>query len=195
MLNVDRPRARAIAIGGSAGAIEALAVLLPAFPKETKIPIFVTVHLPPKRPSLLVSLFAAKCAMRVDEPFDKQTIEAGIWFAAPDYHMLVDGQSFVMSVDDPVNYSRPSIDVLFESAANAYGANLVGVVLTGTSEDGARGARAIRDAGGFVAVQDPKSADSPQMPNFAIERAAPQLVASMAGLASFLRDVALASEP
>jgi two-component system chemotaxis response regulator CheB len=177
----------AVVIGASAGAVDALGSLLPVMPANARTPFLVVVHIPPSKPSLLPEIFGARCALPVRQPFDKQPIAPGIWIAAPDYHLLVElDRSFSMSLDEPVNYSRPSIDVLFESAADVYGSALTAVVLTGASRDGARGARRVREAGGLVLVQDPADAEVDVMPRAAIEEASPQLVAPLAELAKTL---------
>lgn len=189
-------RIEAVVVGASAGAIEALATLLPALPASTPWPVIVVVHLPPNQPSLLSSLFSRKCAMKVLDPQDKQPIVPAVWFAPPDYHLIVEAdRSFSLSIDHPVNHSRPSVDVLFESAADAYGSALVGIVLTGANDDGAEGARAIRAAGGFVIAQDPATAEVPAMPASAIERAHPQWVAPLSQIATRLRDAAASGTP
>jgi two-component system chemotaxis response regulator CheB len=179
----------AFVIGASAGAVDALNLLLPVLPKEARAPVVVVVHLPPNRPSLLPELFAPRCQMRVCEPEDKQPVAAGtIWFAPSNYHLLIErARTFSMSVDEPVRFSRPSIDVLFESAAEAFGTALCGLVLTGANDDGSRGARAIRKAGGIVVVQDPRTAEAKEMPSAAIALAKPQLVASLPEIAELLR--------
>ncbi len=162
----------AIVIGASAGAIDALGELLPLLPSTAPWPVVIVVHLPPNRPSLLASLFARKCELTVREAEDKLPATPGIWFAPPDYHLLVESErTFALSIDPPMNHSRPSVDVLFETAADAYGAGLVAIVLTGANSDGANGAKAVREAGGFVIVQDPKTAPSTMMPEHAIARA------------------------
>jgi two-component system chemotaxis response regulator CheB len=185
----------AVVIGASAGAIEALGALLPLLPPSAPWPVIVVVHLPPNRPSLLASLFARRSALPVREAEDKIPVASGIWFAPPDYHLLVESsRTFALSIDAPLNHSRPSIDALFETAAEAYGRALVAVVLTGASSDGANGAKAVRDAGGFVIVQDPATAEATTMPLQAIERAHPQWVASIPEIAKALRDHALAGE-
>ncbi len=179
----------ALLIGASAGAVEALSTLLPAVPRAARIPVVVVVHLPGNRPSLLPELFTARCAALVREPEDKEPVSCGtIWIAPANYHLLIEkGRTFSLSVDDAVNFSRPSIDVLFESAAEAFGSNLCAVVLTGANNDAARGARAVRDAGGIVIVQDPSTAEAKEMPTAAIAQANPQLVASLPEIAAFLR--------
>lgn len=179
-----------IVIGASAGAVDALGTLLPRLPRTATVPIAIVVHVPATRPSALVRLFGDKCALPVAHPLDKQPVAPGIWFAAPGYHLLVeDGGTFSMSIDDAVNYSRPSIDVLFESAADVYGDRLVAVVLTGANADGARGAKKVRDAGGFVLVQDPAEAEIDVMPRSAIALANPQIVAPLHDLATILGSI------
>ncbi|MEO8901699.1 MAG: chemotaxis protein CheB [Polyangiaceae bacterium] len=179
----------ALIVGASAGATRALAKLLPAVPERARIPVVIVVHLPPNRPSLLPELFRPRCAARVSEPEDKQPISAGtIWFAPPNYHLLMErGRTFSLSVDEPVNFSRPSIDVLFESAAEAFGSKLCAIVLTGANDDGALGATAIRRRGGLVIVQAPDTAEAKQMPNAAISRANPQIITSLAGIAQLIK--------
>jgi two-component system chemotaxis response regulator CheB len=184
----------ALVIGASAGAVEALGLLLPALPREARIPVVVVVHLPPNRPSLLPELFTPRCQVRVREPEDKEPLTPGsVWFAPSNYHLLIESdRTFSLSVDEPVKFSRPSIDVLFESAADAYGSKLCAIVLTGSNDDGALGARAVRSAGGLVVVQDPETAEAKEMPNAAIALANPQLIASLPTLVEFLRQ---ATEP
>jgi two-component system chemotaxis response regulator CheB len=180
---------QALIVGASAGAVEAMNLLLPAVPHDARIPLVVVVHLRPNRASLLPELFATRCAARVREPLDKEPMSAGtIWFAPPNYHLLLESDaSFSLSIEAPVNFSRPSIDVLFESAADALGRNLCAVVLTGASEDGARGAKLVRDRGGLVAVQDPSTALASDMPSAAISRANPQIIATLPEIADLIR--------
>lgn len=178
---------RCVVIGASAGALDALGVLLPALPASTPFPVIVVVHLPAGRPSALVDIFAARCQLPVAHPLDKLPLGRGIWFAPPDYHLLVEADgSFSLSADDPVAWSRPSIDVLFESAGEAFGSDLVCVVLTGANADGANGAAAARQRGAWVVVQDPATAEAAPMPRAAIERASPHLVASLSDISAFL---------
>ena len=157
---------RIVVMGASAGAVEALSRILPSLPKEFPLPILVVVHLPPDRQSLLPSLFADKCHLHVKESEDKESARSGvIYFAPNNYHLLVDGTGTLsLSVEEPVQFSRPSIDVLFESAAEAFGPRALGIVLSGASEDGAQGLRAICDARGQGWVQTPESAQVSIMP-------------------------------
>jgi len=187
-------RIGAVVIGGSAGAIDALEEILPRLPASTPWPVFVVVHVAPHPPSLLPSLFGRRCALPVREPADKELVMPGIWFAPADYHLLVErGGTFSLSVDAPVNHSRPSLDVLFESAADAYGSGLVCIVLTGASGDGANGAKAVRDAAGLVIAQDPATAEAAMMPAETIARARPQWIARPAAIGEALRGAALRS--
>jgi two-component system, chemotaxis family, protein-glutamate methylesterase/glutaminase len=162
----DPARVEAVVIGASAGGIEALTRLLPELPEDFGPAVLVVVHVRASLPSLLPELFGPRCALPVREPDDKDEIVPGtIYLAPPAYHMMVEpDRSVALSVDPPVRFSRPSVDVLFESAAYAYGRRLLGIVLSGANEDGARGALAIRDAGGHCWVQDPATAPSPTMP-------------------------------
>jgi two-component system chemotaxis response regulator CheB len=180
-------RADAVVVGGSAGAVDVLGTLLPELPADFCLPVIVVVHLPARRTSLLPGLFASRCALPVREPQDKQPIEPGIWFAPPDYHLLIEADHcFALSIDQPVRFSRPSIDVLFESAARAYAARLLAVVLTGANDDGAAGARAIRKLGGVLAVQSPETALASEMPRAAIERSSPQYVGTVQELVGMM---------
>jgi two-component system chemotaxis response regulator CheB len=155
----------AIVLGASAGAVDALLTLLPSLPPGCP-PVLAAVHVPPDRPNRLVSLLQPRCAVRVKEAEDKEPVLPGtVYFAPPDYHLLVEqDETLALSSDEAVRFSRPSIDVLFESAADAWGAGLAGVILTGANEDGAAGLAAVAEAGGLPLVQDPVSATASAMP-------------------------------
>jgi two-component system chemotaxis response regulator CheB len=157
---------RAIVIGASAGALDALSIILPSLPTEFPIPVLVVVHLPADKESLLPSLLNANCKLEVREAVDKEPIQGGtIYFAPPDYHLLVEDKlSLSLSADEAVNFSRPSIDVLFESAADAFGSSLIGVILTGANNDGARGLTAVVESGGIALVQRPDCSYASTMP-------------------------------
>lgn len=162
-----------VVIGASAGALEALLAFLPLLPENYPLPVAVVVHLPPERNSVLAELLNAQCRVEVREAEDKEPLHGNTVFVAPpDYHLMVEARDRLsLSADDPVLFSRPSIDVLFESAATIFGAQTLGIVLTGASSDGANGARAIREAGGNVVVQSPELARSAAMPQAALDRA------------------------
>ena len=164
----ERPiaeRTEAVVIGTSAGGVEALSAVLPALPAGLAVPVFVVLHLPRERPSLLPEIFGPKCRVAVREAADKEPIAPGtVYFAPPDYHLLIErGPSIALSADEAVHHSRPSVDVLFESAADAYGAGLLAILLTGGNQDGAAGLAAVREAGGATVVQDPAEAYVPTM--------------------------------
>jgi len=183
--------AEAVVIGASAGALEALSIILPALPADYKLPLMVVVHVPPDKKSILAELFQDKCAIQVQEAEDKEPISGGTaYFAPPDYHLLVEtNRSLSLSDDEPVFFSRPSIDVLFESAADAYGAGLIAIVLTGANRDGARGLKAVAEAGGTAIVQNPQGAYARAMPEAAIAECPGARILSLKEIAAYLRDV------
>jgi len=173
-----------IVIGGSAGALEPLLALLPALPGGLAIPIVVVLHVAPNHPSLLPVLLARACARPVWEIEDKQVLQPGAIHVAPsNYHVLLErDRTLALSVDAPVQFSRPSIDVLFESAADAFGRAVAGIVLSGANEDGARGLRRIVDAGGLGGIQDPATAAHAEMPAAAARWSSSAEVLSIEGL-------------
>jgi two-component system, chemotaxis family, protein-glutamate methylesterase/glutaminase len=184
-------RTEAIVIGASAGALEALSVILPALPSQYALPVIVVVHVPPDKKSLLAQLFQAKCRIRVQEAEDKEPIRGGtVYLAPPDYHLLVEkDKTLSLSSDEPVLFSRPSIDVLFESAADAYGPALTCIVLSGANQDGANGAKAVVALGGTAIVQRPAEAFSPIMPESALAAAPNARVLSLDEIAAYLQEV------
>lgn len=158
-------RIDAVVMGASAGGIRALSVLLPALPRSLRAPVFIVLHLPRDKPSLLTDIFSRKCAVPIREAEDKEPVVPGtVYFAPANYHLLLDrGPQLALSADDPVYHSRPSIDVLFESAADVYADRLLGVILTGANEDGASGLASVHDQGGVTVVEHPETSYSPQM--------------------------------
>lgn len=155
-----------VVIGASAGGVQALLTLLPALPANFPRPVLIVVHVPPDHDHGLTTLFQARCAMQVCEAEDKQLPAPGtIYFAPANYHLLVEPDgSMALSADDPVHHSRPSIDLLLESAADALRGRLIAILLTGANEDGAAGLRAVGRAGGTVIVEDPDTAQVRTMP-------------------------------
>lgn len=192
-----RDRIDGIVIGGSAGGVEALSVLLPALPAAFRPSVFIVLHLPRERPSLLVDIFGRRCLLPVREAEDKEPVEPGtVYFAPPDYHLLIEkNRHLALSADEPVHYSRPSIDVLFESAAEVYGERLLGIILSGANEDGAAGLHAVHRAGGLTAAQQPDSAKVPLMVLSALQRNPADFVLPVGELAQFLRTLAAADPP
>jgi two-component system chemotaxis response regulator CheB len=185
-------RIDAVVIGASAGGVEALSVLLPAVPSNTKAAFFIVLHLPRDKPSLLAEIFARKCALPVREAEDKESVAPGtVYFAPSNYHLLLDrGPQMALSADDLVHHSRPSIDVLFESAAYVYGKRLLGIILTGANEDGAAGLAAIQDGGGITVVQNPETARAPQMILSALKLRPADLVLPLDGIAALIETLA-----
>jgi two-component system, chemotaxis family, protein-glutamate methylesterase/glutaminase len=188
---VTGAKAEAIVMGASAGALEALSSILPFLPVDYGLPVIIVVHVPPDKKSIMAELFQAKCGIEVHEAEDKEPIRGGtVYFAPPDYHLLVEtDKSLSLSNDEPVLYSRPSLDVLFESAADAYGPGLIAVVLTGANQDGAKGLRAVAEAGGTAIVQSPEGAYAAAMPEAAIAECPSARIMSLKEIATYLQDV------
>ena len=157
---------RLAAIGGSAGSVDALMQIIPVLPADLPMPVVAVVHMARDSKSLLPEILGSKSRLRVVEAEDKVVMQPGhVYVAPPGYHLLAENDgSLSLSSEEEVLFSRPSIDVFFESAADAYGPDLIGVVLTGGNEDGAKGLRAILDAGGKGLIQDPETAYATAMP-------------------------------
>jgi two-component system chemotaxis response regulator CheB len=162
-----------IVVGTSAGGLRALEVLFGALPRTFPVPIVAVQHRARESSDTYAEVLSKKASLPVREATDDDSLDAPVvLLAPPDYHVLVAPGHVCLSIDDPVTYSRPSIDVLFESAADAYGPNVLAVLLTGKSADGAKGMARIKEAGGFLIVQEPRTAECPEMPSAAIVRAA-----------------------
>ncbi len=170
-----------VVIGGSAGGVQALRLILGWLPADFGPAMLVVLHRPPDRPSGLVSLLALQCELPLAEALDKQPIERGsVTLAPPNYHLLVESQhTLALSVDGPVLFSRPAIDPMFETAASAYHDRLLAVLLTGASSDGTMGAAAVRRHGGTLWVEDPGTALVPTMPQSALRHAGADAVLSL----------------
>jgi two-component system chemotaxis response regulator CheB len=180
---------RLIAIGASAGGVEALGIVLRALPATCRAAVVVVLHLAPGRSSQLPQLYAERCQLPLREAQDKEPLQGGtVYFAPPDYHLQVEPDGcFSLSQEEPVYFSRPSIDVLLETAAYAYRRAMLAIILTGASADGAAGLARVRQLGGSAWVQDPQRASCGIMPAAALKRAGadrvldlPQLAASLA---------------
>lgn len=168
----------AIVIGASAGGIRALLKILSPLPVTYQLPIIVVLHLPHDRESKLIDVFQYHCALQVREAQDKEPIKAGtLYFAGTGYHLSIEHDySFSLSCEEPVSYARPAIDILMQSAADAYGPRLAGFLLTGANHDGADGLACIKAAGGLTVVQDPNEAEIPVMPQAAINCSEPDMI-------------------
>ncbi|MFL5934803.1 MAG: chemotaxis protein CheB [Gaiellaceae bacterium] len=177
-----------ISIGGSWGGLDAVGRLLEGIPIELEQSIVVVLHRAPNAArGVLEWLLQRHIGRPVKEPHDKEEVAKGHVYLAPaDYHLLVDGDRFALSVDERVQYARPSIDVLFESVADTYRERAIGIVLTGTNEDGARGLAAIKSRGGVALVQDPRTAEKRQLPEAAIAAAAADAILPIEDMPSFL---------
>jgi two-component system chemotaxis response regulator CheB len=154
-----------IVVGASAGGLRALEMVLGGLPRGFPVPIVAVQHRSRESSDAYADILGRSMKLPVREIEDDDVLRApGVYLAPPDYHVLIEPGRMVLSIDDPVSYSRPSIDVLFESAADVFGAKVVGVLLTGANHDGARGLARIKAAGGYAIVQDPSTAESPEMP-------------------------------
>jgi two-component system chemotaxis response regulator CheB len=184
--------AKAVVIGASAGAVEALSAILPRLPADYKLPVMIVVHVPPDKNSALADLFRQKCVIAVREAEDKEPTRVGtVYFAPPDYHLLLEEEkSLSLANDEPVHYSRPSIDVLFESAADAYGPQLIAVLLTGANQDGAKGLKAVFEAGGEAIVQNPAEAFARAMPEAGLSTCPGARILSLAQIGQYLLEAA-----
>jgi two-component system chemotaxis response regulator CheB len=171
----------AVVIGGSAGGLEAMMRMLSGLPAGFRLPLIALLHLPGGGDSKLADVFGARLAIPVEEAVDKTRIAPGTLYIAPGgYHLLVEQDcSLALSCEAPVHHSRPSIDVLMESAADVWGERLMGILLTGANDDGADGLARIGEMGGLTVVQDPEEAAMSTMPRAAIRRRTPDLVLTL----------------
>ncbi len=169
---------KALVIGTSYGGLEALKTILPYFPKDFPLAVLIVLHIGDNGNDHFVNHLNNYCNLIVKEAEDKEMIKAGVvYFAPSNYHLIVDGNSQVaLSVDSKIHHSRPSIDVLFESAAWHYQEKLIGVLLTGLNQDGASGLKEIQEFGGATIVENPNSAMASIMPAAAIKLIKPNFI-------------------
>ena len=180
-----------IVVGGSHGGMQSVQYLLAALPADFALPIVIVLHRPPDDEDMLSPLLQRGCVLRVTEVLDKEPIEAGRIYVAPaDYHVLIEPGCLSLSVDERVHHARPSIDVLFESAALVYGGRAIGVILSGAGVDGAQGAAAIRKCGGPVLIESPAMAFRPDLPAAALAAAAGSQSLPLPQIAATLRELA-----
>jgi two-component system chemotaxis response regulator CheB len=187
-------RPELIVIGCSLGGMNALQVILSNLTREFCVPIAVAQHRHKKSNEGLPAYFRRQTDLKVVDAEDKQWIEPGHVYLAPaDYHLLIERNGsrgeLSLSVEDAVRYSRPSIDVLFESAADAYRDRVVAVVLTGANDDGSRGAARIKARGGMVIAQEPETAEAPVMPRATIQAVPVDRILRLDDIAPFLTEV------
>ncbi|MBY8928765.1 chemotaxis protein CheB [Pseudomonas sp. Wu6] len=178
----------AIVVGASAGGVEALLSIFGGLPDTFGLPIIAVLHLPDERRSQLAEVFARRLRIPVKEARDKESIEAGtLYFAGPGYHLSVEqDRSLSLSQEDRVHHSRPAIDFLFTSAADAYAKSLLAILLTGANQDGARGLAYVKQSGGTTVVQDPVEARIAVMPLAALALHTPDHILSLSRIGSLL---------
>ena len=184
---------KAVVIGGSAGGLPALKTIFAELPQKFSASILVVLHLHPRSDCLqLQETLDEVCRLPVRIAEDKQLAESGgIYLAPANYHLQVEpDHRLSLSIDEKVNFSRPAIDVLFESAAEVFRSELVGVVLTGGSKDGAAGLRRIKELGGWTIVQDPEEAEVRTMPQSALEACEVDQILALKAIGRFLADLA-----
>jgi two-component system chemotaxis response regulator CheB len=184
--------AKVVIIGGSAGSLEVLLQVLPALQSIESLVILLIVHRRNSDDNFLEELIRMKSGLKVKEVEDKTPIKVGRVYVAPaDYHLLIeDNFSFSLDVSEKVNYSRPSIDVGFESAADIFGTKLVAILLSGANNDGTNGLLAVKQKGGTVIVQEPETADVPYMPAHAIKNSEVDYILSPTEIAEFIKGLA-----
>ncbi len=183
---------RIVVAGASLGGFRALKAVLGGLPKDFPLPIVLVQHRSLDESELLAALLANYVSLPVVEVHDKQEIKVGRIFVAPsNYHVLIDGDHLALSTEAPVSHSRPSIDVLFESAAESFGEGVLGVLLTGMSRDGSAGLKRIKECGGHTLVQDPLTTEGHVMPKGAIESVSAEAVLPVEKIASFMMDLSV----
>ncbi|WP_114782659.1 chemotaxis protein CheB [Botryobacter ruber] len=178
----------AVVIGTSAGGLFALSTILEALPATFTLPIVVVQHRSKEERTLLEDVLSQKCEIRIKQADEKEKITPGtVYFAPPDYHLLIEqDRTFSLTSDERVNYSRPSIDVLFETAAYVYKSRLLAIILTGANHDGAAGIKRARKAGGTTIAQNPAEAQYPVMPKAAIDTGCIQKILKLEEIKAFL---------
>ncbi len=181
----------AIVIGASAGGLYALSALLEKLPADFRLPLIVVQHRSKDHREILEEVLQSKCKVKVKQVDEKERIEDNcVYIAPPDYHLLIENdRTFSLSCDEYVRFSRPSIDVLFESAAMVYRNKLIGIILTGANNDGAAGIKTIDASGGLTIAQSPQEAQFPVMPEAAINTKGVKQIRSIAEIATFLVNI------
>ena len=183
---------QAVVVGVSTGGVHALQTLLGQLPAAFPLPILVVQHISADADGGLARLLDERCSLSVKEADEQDEILPGtVYLAPPNYHLLVELEGFLsLSADPYVSFARPSVDVLFESAAAVFGPGLIGFVLTGANFDGSRGLKTIKRKGGVAIVQDPADAEAPQMPQAAIAATGVDYVVALDGIATLLQKLA-----
>ena len=181
-------RYEAIVIGVSSGGMNAMKVMFSLLPKDFNTPIIIVQHISAHSDNLWIKLLNDQNNLSIKEADEKENIEYGkVYIAPPNYHLLIEkDKTFSLTIDERVNFARPSIDVLFESAAEAYKDKLIGVVLTGSNNDGTNGIKRIQECGGLTIIQDPETAESSYMPASAIAVIKPDYILSLEDIIQLL---------
>ena len=176
-----------VVIGTSWGGLHALTTILEGLPATFPVPLVIVQHRGREVMSMLPELLQEYTSLHVADAEDKDILQPRhVYLAPPDYHLLVEQGFMSLSTDPCVKYSRPSIDVTFQSAADVYGTRAIGVVLTGANDDGAQGLRRVADRSGYAIVQDPTTAESPVMPAAALRAVPDARVLQLAQIAPYL---------
>lgn len=178
-----------VVIGVSTGGLKVIKAILSVLPSEFALSIIIVMHRHKETDGYLERSLNDECKMQVKQADEKEEIKAGIVYVAPpNYHLLIeDDGTFSMSVEGPVNYARPSVDVVFESAAEVYGEGLIGVILTGANKDGSRGLKMIKKSGGLTIVQTPETSEAAEMSKSAMEAVKPDYVLPLIEIGRLLR--------
>ena len=186
-------RYEAIVIGVSSGGMNAMKIIFSLLPKEFSIPIIIVQHVGSRSENMWIKFLKDKSNIELKEADEKEKIEKGkIYIAPANYHLLIErNKTFTLTIDERVNYARPSIDVLFETAAEAYKNELIGIVLTGSNNDGTKGIQRIKECGGLTIVQDPDTAESYYMPASAIASFLPDHILPLEKIVKLLIEIDL----
>ena len=184
-------RYKAIVMGLSSGGMDVMKEIFSGLPEDYGIPVIIVQHLSPRSDSQWIGILNEKYKIEIKEAEEKEEIKKGtVYLAPPNYHLLLEKDgSFSLSIDERVSYARPAIDVLFETAAEAFGEKVVGVVMTGSNHDGSAGLKKIKRCGGVTIVQDPRTAFSSYMPQEAIKNVDPHHVLDLQGIVQFLNSL------
>lgn len=180
-----------VVIGASAGGSEALMQILPGLPATFPVPVVIVQHLHPLQEGTAMLYRGSGCSLTLKEANDKEALRTGfVYFAPPNYHLLIeDDKTFSLSVDPRVHFTRPAIDVMFDSAVDAFGQAIVGIVLSGANQDGAQGLARIERRGGVAVVQEPQDAQVSYMPGAAIQATRSPHILKANQIAGFLKQL------
>lgn len=191
MLNLtNRRKYLAVVIGSSAGGLNALKTIFRKLDDDFHLPVIIVQHISPDSENYLIHILNELKKLKVKEADEKEIPMNGIaYIAPPNYHLLLEpDRLFTLTVDERVNYARPSIDVLFETAAEAYKENLIGIILTGANNDGSKGLKKIKEFGGLTIVQDPDTAEVDSMPRAALQTTHVDMILSLEEISAFLNE-------